>query len=700
LYSTVRGRYSRGRRRTVGGQPQACYPRAPYTAVVAEKPKAAEKIALALGKPVKCRYQGIPYWVLWKNGERIIIVPSAGHLFGPHTSMRGFPVYSFEWKPLYEFDKNAKYTYKFYRLMEWILPRASLYINACDYDIEGSVIGYTIIEWFGDIRRYKRMKFSSLSPVELRRAFYKLEEPDTLLVEAGKARNEIDWLWGINVSRALMHAVRNATGQRIILSAGRVQSPTIVEAARRWEEINLAVPLPVFTITILLEHEGIEFPAYPHEWRPTTILEARSLVQWLRKERYLTVKYSRAQKTTVRPPPAFNLGDLQKEAARLYKFSPMKTQSIAEDLYLEALISYPRTNSQKLPPTIDYGDIIRKLTYNPQLGGVAKRLLMETGGVLKPVQGAKDDPAHPAIHPTGELPKKPLDRDHWLIYDLIVRRFLAAFAKQAVVNRISIMLEDSKGRLYSAKGIVIEREGWYYYYPYLKPGETEVPIVREGSKVWIQNASYKKTWQRNTPSLSKTSLLAWMENVKIGTEATRARIIETLFKRKYLESRGGKTVVTDLGMMVATIIKELFPALAEPKLTRELEEKLELIRAGKETRKNVVKTTITVLDKLLEEYRQKLPRVGEKLAISIGLKEPKAKCPICGRESDPRSPYGLCQYHQRAVMKLEEYAREIARRLNVSEKEAIIAVSKLKGNAGKWIIEAARFMLENGLGRS
>ena len=688
-----RGAYRVRRKRSADGR---CTITGRFTAIVAEKPKAGRKIAEALGRPRTCRYNGIPYWILSREGRTLVVVPSAGHLFGPHSDKRGFPVYEMEWRPLYEFDREARHTRKFYMLMQRILPRASFYINACDYDIEGSVIGYTIIEHFGDVKRYRRMRFSSLSPVEIRRAYENLEPPDTLLVEAGKARHEVDWLWGINVSRALMHAVRAVTGKRIILSAGRVQSPTIVEAAKRWEKINLAVPLPEFSLTVVLAHGEDTFQASPDGWKPRTAKEARAIAKRLRLEGELEVSDSSRARSASRPPPAFNLGDLQKEAARIYGFSPMKTQRLAEDLYLDALISYPRTNSQKLPPTIDYAGIIRSLARAPRIGELARKLLDETGGVLRPVQGVKDDPAHPAIHPTGEIPRG-LDRDHWAIYELITRRFFAAFASKAIVSRVRLSLLDGEGARYAASGVEIEAEGWMAYYYYSMPREQRVPLLPPGTRVRIVDVKSRMTWARSVPELSRTSLLVWMEKERIGTEATRARIIETLFKRGYLAVRGGKTIVTDLGMMVAGIIEELFPELSRPDLTRRLEEKLESIQKGLSTRRRVVEETIRELDALLRAYRERLREVGERLAYSLGLKEPPQKCPICGRMSYEGDPHGLCRYHSEALRRLFSALPEIALRLGVGEVEALRRVARLRGSAGKWVIEAASFALERGL---
>jgi len=667
-----------------------------YIAIVAEKPKAAEKIARAIarGRPVKCRLNGVPYWVLDSSRGRVVVAPSAGHLFGPYSPRRGFPVYEFEWRPLWEFERGARFLKKFHDMLARVLPGARLYINACDYDVEGSVIGYTIIEAFGDVRRAYRMKFSSLAPAELRRAFERLAPLDIEMVEAGKARHEMDWLWGINVSRALMHAVRLITGERVILSAGRVQTPTLVEAVRRWKERNLAVPLPVYTLTVDLEYEGRKFSAAPHGWRPETRSEALEAARALRAQGELTVSESRAAETSVRPPPAFNLGDLQSEASRLYGYSPYKTQKLAEDLYLEGLISYPRTNSQKLPPTIDYRSIIESLARDPNLGPLARRLLAETRGVLKPVQGRKDDPAHPAIHPTGQLPRG-LDRDHWRVYLLVASRFLAAFARPAVISRVTLLLVDEEGRGYVARGLTVASEGWYAYYPYLRPAETWVPQVPSGSRVAVAGVSVRSRWEARIPPLSKTDLLKWMESQNIGTEATRARILEILFKRGYLEARGRRTVVTDLGMMVSEVVEELFPDLATPELTRRFEEKLEAIRMGRATREEVIRETIRVLDRLLAEYRERVGSVGERLAKALGLVEPKVKCVLCGREAVTTTPRPLCKYHAEAVKRLEARLPEVSRRLGVTREEALKRIASRKGEAGAWVVEAAKLLASN-----
>ena len=130
------------------------------------------------------------------------------------------------------------------------------------------------------------------------------------------------------------------------------------------------------------------------------------------------------------PPVPFDLGALQSEAYRIFKYTPMRTSSVLQHLYLDALISYPRTSSQKLPPSIGYKNILKKLGKAPLYAKFTAELLSKTS--LKPNEGKKYDPAHPAIYPTGNLPEKPLDTAERNIFDLVVKRFLAVFGEPAI----------------------------------------------------------------------------------------------------------------------------------------------------------------------------------------------------------------------------------------------------------------------------
>ena len=656
--------------------------------IIAEKPKAARRIVDALsykGRPRLYRSNGVPYWVLRSSSLELYIVPSAGHLFGLYTTKRGYPIFTYEWRPLYEVDKRSGYTRKFIGLLSKICREADYYVNACDYDIEGSVIGYMILRNFGDPNRSLRAKFSSLTPYELRKAFTQLTELDWNMIEAGLCRHELDWIWGINVSRALMDSVKTASGKRLILSAGRVQTPTLKYVVENEIERYLFIPLPQYSISASIIVNG---ERYTLEYKGDSIEtrnEAQALARNIREKRYLKVVDYKEEYWNISPPPPFNLGDLQTEAARIYGFSPYKTQSIAEQLYLNAYISYPRTNSQKLPKDLNYRSILNNIAKIYQYNSLVKQLLTETKGILRPVEGPKEDPAHPAIYPTGIVPKG-LKSDEQKIYDLIVRRFLAVFAPNArIVHRIAYFkpLSTESKIIFTLSGKEIVEEGWYKYYLFHKPAEKYIPSFKIGQLVQIYKVLARKSYTKPPEKLSKIKILKWMENSQIGTEATRARIIEILFNRKYLVSKGGKVDVTDLGLAVIEVLDEYFNELTSVDLTRKFENYMEQIRFGRMSKDKVIVEARNTLKKLIDEFNSKKMEVGLKLSWRLKLLTPDNRCCLCHREAYMDN---LCIYHYRARKRITELYREWRRREGISWEDYVKELRSFK-NTGKWIKE-------------
>ncbi|MGC9209887.1 MAG: DNA topoisomerase I [Acidilobus sp.] len=656
--------------------------------MIAEKPKAAAKIASALGKPSVCRLHGVPVFQVFSNGLQIVIVSSAGHMFGPTTSVEGLPVTELRWEPLWEFEPRSRHLKAYYDVLAKILPYATEYISACDYDIEGSTICYKIIQAFGRLDRAKRAKFSSLTEGELRKAFSRLLPLDVNNAMAGIARAELDWLWGINFSRLLMRSYAMAVGKRISLSAGRVQTPTLAEAVRRWIARNSHVPIPSITISLELAHGSQRFRARPYGWEPKDRAQAQAIVRELKSAGHVVVSSFNQQQEVVNPPPPFNLTDLQEEAARIYGFSPYRTQEIAEDLYLSALISYPRTESQRLPRDLDYAGVLRSLGRQREFAGLVSDLLRETGGQLKPVEGRKTDPAHPAIYPTGEPPSEPLDKAHRAIYELIVRRFMAAFAKPALIGRSRAVLRDHRGTSWEAQGSTVIREGWTRYYPYVSLAEAPLPRLQPGERVSVVSASIKVTWPPPSVRLSRLALLEWMESNELGTKGTRARIIETLLKRGFLEVKGGSLDVTDLGYAVYKALSSLAPEIVSVDLTRDFERKLELIVEGKLTRDQVVTEAKWYVSGLVKKYMPMMPQIGKSLAEQAGLLNPARRCPICGRPAEGE----MCELHLAALRELEKALPVLQQRMGLSRQDALRTLAKRR-SAGRWVREVADYLL-------
>ena len=672
-----------------------------YTLIIAEKPKAASKIAYALSDGSSKRYTlyNVPYWVFRLNGKWFVVGSAAGHLFTLTTDTYGFPVFDYRWAPTWLVDRNAKYTKPYFLALKKLCANATEYINACDYDIEGSVIGYMVIRELGDLRKAYRMKFSTLTPYDLKNAFQNLGKGlDMNMVEAGLCRHELDWIWGINVSRALMFSLRKVTGKKVILSAGRVQSPTLVEVVNTEFSRNTFVPTPLFNINVQVKIGGKVFSLESINGNFKSKAEAQRVAEYIRKVGKAIVEKVEHRGERYSPPPPFNLGDLQAEASKIFGFSPMETQKIAEQLYLDALISYPRTNSQKLPSTIGYENILKNLSKLPEYKHLVTMLFNETRGQLHPHEGSKTDPAHPAIYPTGVHPRKLNERDA-KIYDLIVRRFLAAFSSDLKVSSLTTHLTVGKYK-FKLKFRTIREKGWLKYYPFVTVEETlEIPIIKEGQTLPIVEVRVTTNYTKFQKTYTKASLLKWMENVNIGTESTRARIIESLFSRGYLKSSKGKIEVSHLGYAVAEILKKYFSDLTDVGLTRRFEEKLNAIREGKASRDQVVKESKELLSTLLEKFKkEEAEKAGTDLAKSLKLIKPSIPCLICGMES---VRYGenimLCKNHYEALLNLKRTYKEWFKAFgSISLNEYLRKVSRLN-ISGKWVREVASSILEGKL---
>ncbi len=691
-YSPRRGK-ARQVRHSARTLPTQCKP-ARYVLVIAEKPKAASRIALSLAngfKPYTCRHRsGVLYWVVRYNNETYIVAPAAGHLFGLYTESRGFPVFNYVWRPLWEIDEESKYTRPYYETLKDLSQRANAFINACDYDIEGSVIGYLIIKFLGDERRAYRVKFSTLTRRDIRLAFSRLQPMDYEMIEAGLARHELDWIWGINISRALMDAVRNITGKRVVLSAGRVQSPTLAEAVDRDLAGKLFVPIPSYAIIVTLEKD---------DWRSTLTLsifenkdDALKTAKTIGRRGYAIVTRKTYDRRNINPPYPFNLGDLQSEAARLFGYSPYYTQRIAEELYLDGLISYPRTNSQKIPATIDVKSILDNLSAIEPYGTLARYILSRTPDP-HPHNGPKDDPAHPAIHPTGELPRGPMPKPKQRIYDLIVRRFLASMATPAVLVHERVVFELPGGYTLAITGEKIIDKGWIEVYrPYARIKERKLPLFVEGEKVPFK-LSIRTKFSEPPQPYTKIELVKWMEKQGLGTEATRARIVELLFKRGYLVERGKYIYATDLGVSLVRILRRYFPEIISTKLTRYFEQKIADIISGHARREEVLAEATIVLRRVLEKYKKTaIEEAGTDIAQSLGILKPTERCFICGRQAYADR---LCSYHYNALRKLRDGFHEWLRRgEKVSYVEYLKRIDRLR-ITGQFIRDVVKYELKN-----
>ncbi|MEM0014993.1 MAG: DNA topoisomerase I [Zestosphaera sp.] len=669
-----------------------------YVLIVAEKPKAADKIATALKLSGRRVFKGVRVWEGFFNGRRVLVAPAVGHMFSLDTEEGGFPVFNYQWVPRWAVERGSRYSRRYYEVLKSLARGACEYVNACDYDIEGSVIGYLIIRNFGDLSRTKRAKFSSLTVEELSNAFRNLQPLDTEMVEAGLCRHELDWIWGINVSRALMTFYKKVFGGFRVLSAGRVQTPTLMEVLRRHVERETFVPTLKFSVSVTIDAKGSKVTLSSDFGMDLSEGEARGVATSIRKAGKLRVVDVRSEVERLRPLPPFNLPDLQYEAYRVAKISPAEVLRIAEALYLDQLISYPRTNSQKLPKTLNHRQVLRGLASMPPYRDYALELLGRTR--LTPVEGFKEDPAHPAIHPTGYTPKDPLKGWTRIVYDMIVKRYLATLSDDAVLRGSTYTLKVlSYEFTLSVQELV--RSGWLRIYDYRKVNSSGALNLKIGDEVPVLEVKVLKTYSRPPPRYTKSSLLEWMEKSGIGTEATRAEIIETLFRRGYLKQVASGVDITDLGIMVSLASGNLFSELSSVQLTRKVEEKLGKIIEGRFSRSGVIGEVVSMLRPRLLNVKQLLEDglpAGE-LRRLAGLNTAESdSCMLCKRLGEStHEGLRLCRFHSQAYLNLIECFKDWRRKSGVGFTEFLERVVMLK-SSGKYAREVAQLLLRESSG--
>ncbi len=600
------------------------------TLIVAEKPSVALRLAIALGNGKQRRVSDgrVGYYQIDSEGSCTYVVAAVGHLFTIRQidKSRDYPVFDVEWAPSYEVGKGSAFTKLYLDVIRSVAKKCDRFVNACDFDTEGTVIGTNIIRDVAGVKvgelgeKAKRMKFSTTTIPDLVNSFSNMMDLDINNFYAGEARHMIDWLWGINLSRALTSALRKyGTGKQ--LSIGRVQGPTLGVLAEREKSISDFNPKPYWKITISVK--STEFTNDRGDIFDKSIADAA-----LREteDNASDTRITEVEKKQMRrwPYPPFDLTGLQLESSRVFKIDPSTTLSIAQSLYERSYISYPRTSSQKLPPTLGLPKIIEDIAKNLKYKEMAEGIISSRR--FRPVQGAKSDEAHPAIFPTGIEPNKLSDGEK-RIYDMIVRRFLSCFSEPAEL--LSMRVSASIGKeSYSASGSKITKKGWLDIYRFARIDEKEVDGFENGERCAAHSPNMESLQTKPPKRFSKAGLIAELERINLGTKATRASIIDTLFKRNYLE--GSAIKVTGFGMTVYNALSKNCGMIMNVETTRTLEEEMEQISRGKKSAQDVVDESKAMLVKAIELFDKNKEKIGEEMKDSFREVGVIGKCPKCG----------------------------------------------------------------------
>ncbi len=610
------------------------------TLIICEKPDAAARVARAVDEnasPRRRSLQGVPFFECTQRNDLVIVCSALGHLYSVDSKSEGsrqsYPVWDCTWRPKHEIEKKSA------RLANWIHVIGSIsngvdrFVNACDYDLEGSLIGHSILQYtcHGAHLRAHRMKFSTMTEKELKVAFNNMmPQLDFAMADACRCRHELDWLYGINLSRLLTQAALKQGRGYATLSTGRVQGPTLGFIVAREEEIEFFVPSPFWLIDASIKHNGRKFQIEYAEDRVSTLEQADKIVLECNGQ-LLEAGNVETRQINQTPRFPFDLSSLQAEAYRHFGYSPSRTLAIAERLYLEALISYPRTSSQKLPPDIGYVEILKGIESRRNYAGLVRTVL--GAGGLRPIQGPKEDPAHPAIYPTGQSPTRPLSGQEEKLLDVIVRRFLAAFAKNCLRLSSTIILTTGSHRFF-LRGLQVLEPGWTeFYQPYVRQESQEVPPLSVGEKVPLHSIQSLEKFTQPPPRFNPGSLLRKMEEENIGTKATRAEIIEILYRRGYIRETRIRT--TPLAVLVTELLRKHCPLIVDPGFTAKIETLMDGIQQGSMMRRRVLAESLGYLRPAMLELMDREQDLGAGLSEVVVAQRVAeltldSACPQCG----------------------------------------------------------------------
>ena len=540
-------------------------------------------------------------------------------------------------------------------------------INACDAGREGELIFRYVWELAGGKLPVERLWLSSLTDQAVKLAFAHLKPASQYdnLGAAARCRSEADWLVGLNATRATTLRYRQAGGDEL-MSVGRVQTPTLALIVAREQEIEAFVSEPFWQVYATFDAgeqpEGIE-RTYEGLWTKKKVdrlgsePEARAVLEAIDGGVGQVVK-TQHKEVKEWPPQLFDLTGLQREANRRFGFSAQHTLDLAQALYEKhKVLTYPRTDSNFLTTDMkgSLGRVVKAVEVGPyvpfcQTLGAKGSLPMSKRMINDAEVGD-----HHAIIPTEKTPNLgDFSRDEGLIYDMVVRRFLAGFYPPAIFATTKIATSVA-GHLFVTSGKVRQSAGWQEVEPPVKykpkPGEKGkkeepiLPSVHKGDQVPLHDSRLHEGKTQPPKRFSENALLGAMERAGaklddatlrramketgLGTPATRANMIETLIKRTYIARQGKTLLPTPKGRALIQAIEA--DALKSAELTGQWESKLGQVASGKlqedafmaEVRAMTRDLTGTILS-------QELTLSPEAKAQALKTKgEPLGTCPLC-----------------------------------------------------------------------
>lgn len=594
--------------------------------IISEKEIAAKRIAVILsGNVVKEeKINGIPVHRIKHQGEDCAVIGLKGHILQvdfPKEYSNWFKVDPAELidAPI---DKTPIHK-TIVQALKKLADTVDEIIIATDFDREGELIGYDawqVIDEKNKIATVKRARFSAITPVDINQAFSKPGKIDLNLAFAGRARQDIDLVWGAVLTRFISLASYQVKDK--FLSVGRVQTPTLTLIVDREMEILSFVPEPYWVINLKLKTaDGVEFEATHKKKKFLKKEEAEKVFSKIGETGTVIDVTESIRK--VAPPAPFNTTGLI-VAANSIGFSAVKTITVAESLYMNGFISYPRTDNTVYPNSLNLRETTKILEQVPAFKTAALEVARQEK--ISPSRGNKKSTDHPPIYPTAPAQKAALSEDDWKLYELVSRRFLATLLPAAELKSVSASI-DVGGEIFIANGSNIIKANWIAHYPYYKHEDVFIPELSKSQILKVLDKEFLDKQTKPPGRFSQGKLVEKMEELGLGTKSTRHTIIQTLVNRGYAKSN--PLIPSEKGIAVIKMLKKHAERISTPDMTAELEQDMDGIANGSETKDEVVEKS----KKMLKEVMASLAKGKEE--ISTEIKKAVNEDNVVGKCMDP-----------------------------------------------------------------
>lgn len=516
-----------------------------------------------------------------------------------------------------------------------------------DCDREGENIGFEVIDVCKAIKpnvQVFRAKFSEITPNSIRRACETLTEPDVNVSNAVDVRQELDLRIGAAFTRfqtLRLQKIFPTVLTNKLISYGSCQFPALGFVVERFKAIQAFIPEAFFRIKVLhnIDEDRVEF-----SWKRNRLFSHTSclvLYQRCMEDPMATVTAVTSKPKSKWRPLPLDTVELEKLASRKLRINAKETMKIAEKLYTQGFISYPRTETNIFPPTLALGPLVEQQTQSPAWGTFAQRVLDQPGGP-NPRQGKNSDQAHPPIHPTKYT--QTLQGNEGRVYEFIVRHFLACVSQDALGHETVVDIDIAEEK-FSASGLMIIARNYLDVYPYDKWSAKVIPVYEQGSQ-FQPTAIQMVDGQTSPPKLlTEADLISLMEKHGIGTDATHADHIETIKNRLYVGlTEDQRFLPGQLGMGLVEGYNSMGYEMSKPNLRAELEADLKLVSEGRKDKESVLQQHIQKYKTVFIESAKKAKKLDEALSPYFGddleiTKEqqqdmeiplPVRKCPNCG----------------------------------------------------------------------